>query len=336
MMKPKPKILIVDDNPNNLFALETSFKEIEAEFIKATSGNNALKEILRHGDDFALAILDVRMPEMDGYELAQLIRGWEQTQKLPIILLSAVYSDNYHVFKGYNSGAVDFITKPFQPAILSGKINFFIELHRQKRKQAEIIYELETTRQLVVKQNELLEKQASHDELTGLYNRRRLMAVLEHEIENCKRRNTDLSVIILDLDRFASVNDLFGYEFGDYVLREFANLLRSCIRSTDFAFRYGCKKFILLMPKTDLDEAVMTADKIRRLCAVKDYFNENHSVRVTVSAGVASYVKHRPKQYDDLITAADYAMRYAKEAGRNKVIVASAATNALANRLKER
>ncbi|XOF33387.1 MAG: diguanylate cyclase [Candidatus Electrothrix sp. YB6] len=333
-MEHNVKILIVDDQPKNLFALETTFKEIDADFVKATSGNDALKEILRHGEDFALAILDVRMPDMDGYDLAQLIRGWEQTRKLPIILLSAVYSDNYHVFKGYNSGAVDFITKPFQPAILSGKINFFIEIYHQQRRLKNTIYELETTKQLVLKQNELLEKQASHDELTGLYNRRKLSAILENGMRKCSRYNLDLSVVVLDLDHFKTVNDNFGQEFGDYVIQDFARLLESCLRSTDFAFRYACKKFILLLPKTDLDEALVITEKVRRLCAGKEFYDDYHSIRITVSGGVASYVKHRPKCHDGLLRSADQALRYAKESGRNKIIVASRATAALAKQLE--
>jgi diguanylate cyclase (GGDEF)-like protein len=333
-MEHNVKILIVDDQPKNLFALETTFKDIEAEFIKATSGNDALKEILRHGEDFALAILDVRMPDMDGYDLAQLIRGWEQTRKLPIILLSAVYSDNYHIFKGYNSGAVDFIIKPFQSAILAGKINFFIEIYHQQRKLKDTIHELETTKQLVLKQNELLEKQASHDDLTGLYNRRKLETIMKGELQRCTKHNSDLSVAVLDLDRFKRVNDNFGQEFGDYVIQEFARLLESCIRSTDFAFRYACKKFILLLPKTDMDGALMITEKIRRLCAGKEFYDEYHSIRITVSGGVASYVKHRPKTRDDLLHSADHALRYAKETGRNKVLVASRATAALAKQLE--
>ena len=107
-MAHKINILIVDDKPDNLFTLETSLKKNDVRFVKATSGNEALKEILNH--DFALAILDVQMPEMDGYELAQIIRSREQSQHLPIIFLSAVFSDDFHVFNGYESGAVDFIT----------------------------------------------------------------------------------------------------------------------------------------------------------------------------------------------------------------------------------
>ncbi len=164
-MAVKVNILIVDDKANNLIALEESFSGVNATFIKATSGNDALREVLKH--DFALAILDVQMPEMDGYELAQLIRNRKQTSKLPIIFLSAIYSDDFHVFKGYDSGAVDFITKPFLPEILAGKIRFFIEIYLQKIRLKETIYELRKTKQLVLEQNRQLKRLSTHDDLTG-------------------------------------------------------------------------------------------------------------------------------------------------------------------------
>jgi len=124
------KILIVDDKQANLFALKNVLSVIDAEIISADNGNDALIKILNH--DFALAILDVQMPDMDGYELAEYIRGEEKTKYLPIIFLSAVFSDDYHVFKGFQSGAFDFLTKPFNPDILLNKVTVFLELDRQK------------------------------------------------------------------------------------------------------------------------------------------------------------------------------------------------------------
>ncbi len=132
----KPNILIVDDKENNLVALEITLEETGAEFVRASSGNDALRMMLR--TDFALAILDVQMPEMDGYELAQLIRSREQTKHLPIIFVSAVFSDDFHIFKGYDSGAVDFIAKPFEPKILINKVQVFLELYNQKKKSQQI------------------------------------------------------------------------------------------------------------------------------------------------------------------------------------------------------
>jgi len=129
-MDRKPKILIVDDKPENLVALAVVLKDLDIELVKATSGNDALKQTLHH--DFALALLDIQMPEMDGYELAGILREEERTANLPFIFISAVYTDNLNVFKGYEKGAFSFITKPFQPEILVNKVKFFINNYQQE------------------------------------------------------------------------------------------------------------------------------------------------------------------------------------------------------------
>jgi PAS domain S-box-containing protein len=134
-MKCIQKILIVDDKPENLFALEKILSETGAEVISATTGNQALTATLNH--DFALAIVDVQMPEMDGYELAEILRNDKRTNHLPIVFLTAVYSDDYHIFKGYDLGAIDFITKPVDPRLLLSKVKVFLEIERQKRNRSE-------------------------------------------------------------------------------------------------------------------------------------------------------------------------------------------------------
>ena len=136
-MREQPEILIVDDKKENLFSLEKILADTGAGVIRASCGNDALKASLNHV--FALAILDVHMPEMDGYELAELLRGDKKTCHMPLMFLSAVYSDDYHVFRGYEAGAVDYITKPFNPKILLNKVNVFLELYRQKQELHEKI-----------------------------------------------------------------------------------------------------------------------------------------------------------------------------------------------------
>ncbi|MDU9050543.1 MAG: diguanylate cyclase [Candidatus Electrothrix sp. Rat3] len=312
-------ILIVDDKINNLIALEESFSSVNATFIKAISGNDALREILKH--DFALAILDVQMPEMDGYELAQLIRNRKQTSKLPIIFLSAIYSDDFHVFKGYDSGAVDFITKPFLPEILEGKIRFFIEIYLQKIRLKETIHELRTTKQLVLEQNRQLKRLSTHDDLTGLYNRRHLVVSLAQEFSSSCRHGTELSLIMLDLDHFKMINDNFGHNFGDYVLKEFSDLLRETVRKSDLLFRFGGEEFIVLLPQTAAGGAAKTAEKIRRNCAERVIGNGKSVVKITVSIGVTSYNKELHQTTDCMISCADQALYQAKDCGRNRVVV---------------
>lgn len=328
-MAEQINILIVDDKPNNLFTLKTVLQEVAAEFVEATSGNDALRELLHH--DFALAILDVQMPEMDGYELARLIRGREKTSRLPIIFLSAIYSDSFHIFKGYNSGAVDFITKPFHPEILIGKVLFFIEIYRQQQQLKETISELERTKQLVLEQNRQLERLATHDELTGLCNRRKLAEVMKREVERSRRYGTELSLLMLDLDYFKQVNDSYGHDFGDYVIKEFAARILTGLRSSDFSFRFGGEEFIILLPQTNVSGALIAAEKIRNHCLEQPFANGQFSISMTVSIGIASYQNHQPQQPDDLICCADRALYRAKESGRNRVIVYNSLTNQCAD-----
>jgi PAS domain S-box-containing protein len=129
-MTARQKILIVDDRKENLFALKEVLGEIDVEVIEALSGNEALAATLHH--DFAVAILDVQMPEMSGYELAEYLRGGKKTQNIPIIFLTAVYGDEQHVFKGYEAGSIDYITKPYPPKVLLSKLKIFLEMDRNR------------------------------------------------------------------------------------------------------------------------------------------------------------------------------------------------------------
>ena len=136
-IQASPKILIVDDKPQNLFALEKLLNQLEVQVIRTTSGAEALGLTLEH--DFCLAIVDVQMPEMDGYELVELLRGNPSTASLPVIFVSAIYSDEYHHRKGYDAGAVDFLSKPFVPEILLSKVRVFLDLYRQRLELQELI-----------------------------------------------------------------------------------------------------------------------------------------------------------------------------------------------------
>lgn len=157
--QPNPKILVVDDMPQNLFAIEKLLTDLDVEIIKTTSGTEALSFTLKH--QFALAIVDVQMPEMDGYELVELLHSNYTTQHLPVIFVSAIYSDEYHYLKGYETGAVDFLAKPFKPEILLGKVQVFLALYRQKVKLQELIEELNH-------KNEVLANEIKHRQLTEI------------------------------------------------------------------------------------------------------------------------------------------------------------------------
>lgn len=157
-MFDRPKILTVDDKSQNLFALEQTLQKLDVEICKAVTGSEALGLVLEH--KFALAIVDVQMPEMDGYELAELLRGNQATASLPIIFVSAIYSDEYHHRKGYDSGAVDFISKPFIPEILLSKVRVFIDLYEKRRSLQSLVDELNRTNATLSRRTMLLETSA--------------------------------------------------------------------------------------------------------------------------------------------------------------------------------
>jgi two-component system sensor histidine kinase/response regulator len=163
-MYTRPRILIVDDKPENLIALKKVLQNLDIDIVEASGGNEALKATLHN--HFALALLDIQMPDMDGYELASILREEEKTAQLPFIFISAVYTDNLNVFKGYEKGAFSFITKPFQPEILINKVNFFIEKHKQQNELFELNQNLEHKNQELHAMNKELESfsySISHD-----------------------------------------------------------------------------------------------------------------------------------------------------------------------------
>ena len=127
----RSKILVVDDRPENLLAIETALKHVDAEIVKARSGNEALALMLRH--ELALVLLDVQMPEMDGFEVATLMRDNDNTKHIPIIFVTAISKDEAYVFKGYETGAVDYLFKPLNPDVLQAKVRVFLDMYRQKR-----------------------------------------------------------------------------------------------------------------------------------------------------------------------------------------------------------
>ncbi len=178
-MEQKPKILIVDDKVENLVALETILEGEPLEVVKAESGNDALALTL--SNEFALAILDVQMPVMTGYELAELMRGQAEMKNLPIIFVSAVYSDLTHIFRGYESGAVDFITKPYNANILISKIRVFVALYQQKKELEREIRNRRRAEEELLEKNNLLVEETKRADLAAEESKE-LLHILCHDL----------------------------------------------------------------------------------------------------------------------------------------------------------
>ncbi len=304
-------ILVVDDQPANLTTL-LSFLKLQRFHVRiATSGKRALLALSEHPADIIL--LDVMMPDMDGFETCRRIKENKESADIPIIFMTSLDSVEDKV-AAFEAGGIDYIIKPFQQGEILARINTHITLRKKEQ-------ELEKALDEVTRQKKLLEKLSRIDDLTGLYNRRHLNTVLKREFDRSKRHKSALSCLLLDLDFFKKVNDTYGHEFGDIVIHKSATIILDSIRNSDFAFRFGGEEFLILLPQTGTEGAVQAAEKIRQRMEVTKITDGKISVTVEVSIGVASVSQHHPTVRNDLIAFADKALYVAKNNGRNQVRV---------------
>lgn len=309
MDKEITKILVVDDQPANLKLLLCFLKQNNFKVHIAENGTRALQVLKNHQPN--LILLDVMMPGMDGFETCRHIKSSPKTASIPVIFMTALDSVDDKV-AGFNAGGVDYITKPFQQIEVLARITTHIVLRKQKQ-------QLEKVQRELITQKKLLEEISITDELTGLHNRRYLNSVLEHEFQRSARHSSELTCLLFDLDHFKQVNDNYGHEFGDNVLRAFGNILKTSLRKGDFAFRFGGEEFLILLPLTNLKGAQQAAEKIRLRTEAAN--NTGINLSITVSVGISSLKDHAVKSCDDLINFADRALYKAKDNGRNQVVV---------------
>lgn len=321
--KDKVNILIVDDRPENLLVLEGILEELNLNIVKATSGNQALALMLEY--DFALVLLDVQMPGMDGFEAAELMRGSEKTKNIPIIFVTAINKNRKCMFKGYEIGAVDYLFKPIEPLILKSKVKVFIELHKQKeqlKKQAEMLQEKLNELLRLREQNSRLEHLSTIDVLTGILNRRSFEENIQTEWKRAIRARTTISLIMIDIDHFKEFNDYYGHQAGDRCLEKVAKaIVASTQRPADLVARYGGEEFVVVLPESDRKGAILVAERIRNEVESLTIRHEHSSVSpyVTVSLGTATLFPQKENTVEELIYRADRALFQAKYHGRNSV-----------------
>ena len=299
------KILIAEDDNVTRHILEKSVTEMDFEVVSCENGHDAWK-IIQSENAPHLLMLDWMMPGLDGLEICRRVRERAGEQYTFIILLTSKGEQDDFV-KGMEAGADDYIIKPFNPHDLRVRL-------KAGRRIVELNEEL-----LYVRDN--LEKQATHDKLTGLYNRHFMVEILEKEFSRALRHQSDLSCLLLDLDNFKDVNDTFGHTFGDLVLREFSAGLEQNIRKSDISIRYGGEEFMVLLPNTGIAGAQNIAEKIRATCEKKRYDDGHNSTTVTVSIGIASIKQHQLIDDKEIVACADKALYRSKAEGRNRITV---------------
>ncbi|MFD1880890.1 diguanylate cyclase [Paracoccus pacificus] len=295
-MMGRPVILIVDDEISNIemigAVLEDSY---EVRF--ARSGEEALLQARATPPD--LVLLDIVMPGMDGYELCRRLKQDEVLADVPVIFTTGLFKPEDEV-RGFEAGAIDYVTKPIQPLVLQSRVRNHVELKRMRDQLADL---------------------AMTDALTGLGNRRLLEKLLPSEARRLARDGDWLSYLMLDIDFFKQFNDIYGHPKGDDCLRAVADQIRAAMRrSNDVGLRYGGEEFACILPKTDPPSALHVAESMRRQVEelAIPHSRSKISPFVTVSIGVASGRCIHGLSEELWITTADAMLYECKRTGRNQ------------------
>lgn len=308
----RSKILVVDDIPLNRKLQKTYLESVGYQVIIAQDGVEALQRIGEESPD--LILLDIMMPNMNGFQVCRRLKGSENTRFVPIILVTALNEIEDKV-KGIEAGADDFISKPFNKLELLARVKSLLRIKHLHDELELKIKELE------IAQSKLLQL-AITDGLTELYNYRYFKDQLSQEITRAKRHNTYVSIAMIDIDYFKHYNDTHGHPAGDLVLKIIAQLLRNNIRKIDVAARYGGEEFALILTETDKQAAGFVANKIKNLVEQQkfNYEETQPKGKLTISMGVSTF-PHDALTPDDLVKIADQRLYRAKKAGRNRVML---------------
>ncbi len=297
------KILIAEDDLTTRQLLKTILMKWGYDVIDASNGNEAW-QALQAEEAPRLAILDWKMPGMDGTEICLKVRQEANEHYTYMILLSAQHRDE-DLITGMEAGADDYITKPFKTSELRVRL-------RAGRRIIELQNELIAAR-------EILKRQATYDSLTGLLNRGEILRILKNELAKADREGSSVALIMADIDSFKKINDTYGHMAGDVVLRLTSERMLSMMRSYDFVGRYGGEEFLIIIPRCDLQGAAAMAERLRLSINDGGMNTPEGLIPVTISLGVTISDIERNLDSEYLIKAADTALYQAKKNGRNRV-----------------
>ena len=287
----KAVLLIVDDVSLNTQILKTIL-QVDYHIKTANDGLTAIKlSTLEPLPD--LILLDVKMPDMNGYEVMEQLKKDKITKDIPVIFITSSDTTKDEE-KGLTMGAVDYITKPIRSVIVKARVKIHITLKYQR---------------------DQLIHTALHDQLTQLYNRHHFEAEGNRKFARAKRQNGKLSIVMVDLDHFKSINDTYGHLVGDEVLISTAKLLNANNRTEDFTARYGGEEFVIAFEDCSLSDAKAKAEILRN--NIENLYPKN--IKITASFGIAQ-LRQKHNEFKDLLRDADEALYKAKTSGRNKVV----------------
>lgn len=290
-------ILVIEDHPDQRDLLAIVLQREGYRVVTAANGVEALEKLGQ--EEVHIALSDIMMPKMDGFELINKIRSNGALKHIYLILITARIQEGDRV-RGLDLGADDYITKPFS----------FSELLARVRVGSR-----------VVQYQQHLEYQTQIDSLTGLFNRRAFEKKICEEFERAKRYGHPLSLLILDIDNFKSVNDNYGHHGGDATLVKMSETLRNKTRRSDFPSRYGGEEFVLILPETDQESALRVAKKIHEEIRSSTFGTTTKQFLLTVSIGLSSTSTKDYSDWHQMLEDADRALYEAKNKGKDRVEV---------------
>lgn len=319
-----PQILIVDDKSENLVAMKKTLTPLKLQIVTASSGNEALQIMLNN--EFAVVLLDVMMPDMSGFEVAELMHQNDVTKLTPIIFITAMNKSEQYYIKGMEVGAIDYLYKPIDPMILLSKVKIFVDLYTVRNKLEKTILKLNEFQKQLQENNLQLKQLSEMDMLTKTANRRFFVNECTRLLEESSKSGTELALFFLDVDDFKSINDKNGHIIGDHVLAILSERLNNLTNDKDLintrqhlqmVARLGGDEFAMLVSgdATAMTNIEFTARRILEVIGT-DFNCIGKVIPVTISIGVAIY-PGAGGTLTELLHAADVALYASKSAGKN-------------------
>jgi len=308
------RILIVDDSPVEIKIIRRLLGD-EYELLEVTSGQVAIELINETMPD--LILLDIIMPGMDGLSICKMIKSQSVTHEIPVIFITSA-STSRDVVKGFEAGGQDYIIKPFHYSELRARIKVHLDLKRSKETLLKYAKELETKNQELNDLLAKLETVAMTDFLTGLVNRRHMTQRIKAEATDLNAKQGKITFIMADIDEFKKVNDTYGHECGDLVIKEVADMIKSVVREEDVIARWGGEEFLMMLPGIDLEGGKIVAERIRRGIETTDFSYQEKVLSMTITLGVAEL--DPTLGIDASIKKADEALYKGKHQSKNCVV----------------
>jgi len=319
----KKKILIVDDVMLNIHMVKDILTENGYELHSANHGLKALEKA--EMENYDLILLDVRMPGIDGFEVCSKLRNNPKTKDVPIIFLTGE-DEATSILKGFEAGAMDYVTKPFYSTELLARVRTHLDLSHSKKALKEVntrlMFEIEERKKIEKELRASKEKfqyLAEHDNLTGLFNTRYLYQRLNQMIIDDQADEIPFSLIFMDIDNFKHVVDTYGHLNGSQVIQEVAGTIQSTLTPPDFAVAYAGDEFIIVLPGCDRNITKEKAEIIRQQMRNTTYLKQNNfAIHLSASFGISTY-PHDTSDLTRLLSLADQAMFDVKAHGKDGV-----------------